>query len=196
MNDLSIALDPARTALVLVDLQNLIVGLPLAPVSGPVLMERAAAVATRFRDVGASVVLVRADMAGDPRAALHQPVDTPIAHPEGALPDGWSELVEGLAQPGDVIVTKRQWGGFFGTDLDLQLRRRGITTMVIGGIATNFGVESTARQAWEHGYAVVVAEDLTTSFTREMHDFSVREVLRRIGRVRRSDAIRLEGAVA
>lgn len=190
----SIPLDPARAALVLVDLQNLIVDLPLGPVSGRALVEAAAALATRFRTAGATVILVRADMAGDPRAALHQPVDTPIAHPEGTLPDNWAELVDGLAQPGDVIVTKRQWGGFFGTDLDLQLRRRGIQTVVIGGIATNFGVESTARQAWEHGYAVVLAEDLTTSFTREMHDFSVREVLRRIGRVRRSDALRFEGS--
>lgn len=193
MNDVSIALDPARTALVLVDLQNLIVDMPLAPVLGRALVEKAAALAARCRSAGATVVLVRAEMAGDPRAALRQPVDTPIAHPEGPLPDDWSELVEGLAQPGDVLVTKRQWGGFFGTDLDLQLRRRGIATMVIGGIATNFGVESTARQAWEHGYAVVVAEDLTASFTREMHDFSVREVLCRIGRVRRSDAVRFEG---
>lgn len=194
MNDDSIMLDPARTALLLVDLQNLIVDLPLAPVSGRALVEAAATLATRFRAAGATVILVRADMTGDPRAALHQPVDTPIAHPEGPLPDNWSELVDGLAQPGDVIVTKRQWGGFFGTDLDLQLRRRGIQTVVIGGIATNFGVESTARQAWEHGYAVVLAEDLTTSFTREMHDFSVREVLRRIGRVREADAIRFEGS--
>lgn len=194
MSDVSIMLDPARTALLLVDLQNLIVDLPLAPVSGRALVEAAATLATRFRAAGATVILVRADMTGDPRAALHQPVDTPIAHPEGPLPDNWSELVDGLAQPGDVIVTKRQWGGFFGTDLDLQLRRRGIQTVVIGGIATNFGVESTARQAWEHGYAVVLAEDLTTSFTREMHDFSVREVLRRIGRVREADAIRFEGS--
>jgi nicotinamidase-related amidase len=45
-------------------------------------------------------------------------------------------------------VTKHQWGAFYGTDLDVQLRRRGIQTIVLGGVATNIGVESTARQAW------------------------------------------------
>lgn len=189
MNDAPLLLDPSRTALVLVDLQTLIVDLPLAPLPGRALASRAIAFAARVRAAGGTVILVRADMDGDPRAALHQPVDTPIAHPDGPLPDDWAELVDGLAEPGDVIVTKRQWGGFYGTDLDLQLRRRRLDTVILGGIATNFGVESTARQAFEHGYAVVVAQDLTTSFTERMHDFAVEEVLRRVGRVRVSSAI-------
>lgn len=194
MADTSISLAPAHTALILIDLQNLIVDLPLEPIGGRALVENAMALAARFRAAGAAVILVQADMAGDPRVALHQPADTPIDHPDGPLPDNWADLVDGLAQPGDIIVVKRQWGGFFGTDLDLQLRRRGIETVVIGGIATNFGVESTARQAWEHGYAVVAAEDLTTSFTAAMHGFSIDEVLRRIGRVRLSADILLEPA--
>ena len=76
----------------------------------------------------------------------------------------------------------------------LQLRRRGVTTIVLGGIATNFGVESTARSAWEHGYAVVIAEDATTSLTAEMHTFSVEHILPRIGIVSRAADIRLEQA--
>ena len=72
-------------------------------------------------------------------------------------------------------------GAFYGTHLDLQLRRRGIQTIVLGGIATNFGVASTARSAWEHGYAIVFAEDAMTSLSSEMHDFSVKEILPRIG---------------
>jgi nicotinamidase-related amidase len=67
--------------------------------------------------------------------------------------------------------------------LDLQLRRRGIQTIVLGGIATNIGVESTARQAWEHGYAIILIEDATSGQSVEMHDFSVKNILPRISRV-------------
>jgi nicotinamidase-related amidase len=88
-----------------------------------------------------------------------------------------------LAKPGDVLITKRQWGAFHGTELDLQLRRRGVGTMVLAGIATNFGVESTARQAWEHGYSVVIAEDATSSYSAEMHNFAVKFIFPRISRV-------------
>jgi nicotinamidase-related amidase len=60
---------------------------------------------------------------------------------------------------GDIEVTKRQWGAFYGTDLELQLRRRGIDTIILCGISTNIGVESTARNAWELGFNLVIAED-------------------------------------
>ena len=83
----------------------------------------------------------------------------------------------------DIRVTKHQWGAFHGTDLDDQLRRRGITTIVLGGVSTNFGVESTARQGWERGYAIVIAEDATASSTPEMHAFSIEKILPRISRV-------------
>jgi nicotinamidase-related amidase len=73
-------------------------------------------------------------------------------------------------------VTKRQWGAFYATDLDQQLRRRGIRTIVLGGIATNFGVESTARAAFDRGYELVFAEKCDVeyqrrgaSFLREQH---------------------------
>ena len=62
--------------------------------------------------------------------------------------------------PTDLVITKRQWGAFHGTELDLQLRRRGIRCIVLGGIATNIGVESTARAALELGYELVIAEDM------------------------------------
>jgi len=150
--------DRRTTALVLIDLQNGILGMPLAPRSGAEVLATATDLAARFRAAG------------------------------------WSDFAEGLVAPGDIVVTKRQWGAFYGTDLDLQLRRRGVTTIVPGGIATNFGVESTARSAWEHGYAVVVAEDATTSLTAEMHGFSVEHILPRIGIVSRAADIRLEQA--
>ena len=88
------------------------------------------------------------------------------------------------AIPADLTITKRQWSAFFGTELDLQLRRRGITTVVLGGIATNFGIESTARDAWFQNYAVVVAEDAASSLDAELHRFSIEKILPRLARVR------------
>ena len=179
-------LDPRATALVLIDLQNGIAGLPLAPFSGEAVRAAGEALAHRFRAVGAPVVLVRIDWAADYADAPQGKVEQPLPRPPGGLPPGWSQFAEGLTQPGDIIVTKRQWGAFYGTDLDLQLRRRAIKTIVLGGIATNFGVESTARQAWEHGYDVVLAEDAATSVSAELHDMTVRHIFPRIGRVARS----------
>jgi nicotinamidase-related amidase len=111
----------------------------------------------------------------------------------GGLPSSrdWSELADGLAEASDLKVTKRQWGAFYGTDLDLQLRRRGVTTVVIGGIATNMGVESTARAAHEHGCAVVLAEDAATTFSAEMHEFAFEHIFPHLGRVAKADEVEL-----
>ena len=109
--------------------------------------------------------------------------------PAGGFPADWSELAPGLAESGDLRITKRQWGAFHGTELDLQLRRRSIDTIVLAGIATNLGVESTARAAFEHGYAVVVAEDACTSRSAEMHGFAVASIFPLLGRVATAEAI-------
>lgn len=176
------SLDPRTTALVLIDLQNGVVGMSLAPRSATDVVQTATALAGRFRAAGAPVVLVNVAYAADFGDALRQPVDQP--RPFKAMPVGWADIVQGLAQPGDIRITKHQWGAFHGTDLDDQLRRRGITTIVLGGIATNFGVESTARQGWERGYAIVIAEDAMAATTAEMHVFAVEKILPRIARVR------------
>jgi nicotinamidase-related amidase len=176
-------LDPRTTALVLIDLQNGIVGMPLAPHTGPDVVKTSRALAARFRSAGAPVVLVNVGWAGDFGDAPRQRVDKPMSHGSDGLPAGWADLIDGLAEPGDIQVTKRQWGAFYATDLDVQLRRRGVKTIVLGGIATNFGVESTARQAWERNYEVVVAEDATTSMSEPMHAFSIAQILPRICRI-------------
>jgi nicotinamidase-related amidase len=111
--------------------------------------------------------------------------------PPGGLPEGWTELADGLAQPSDLRITKRQWGAFYGTELDLQLRRRGVTTVVIGGIATNIGVESTARAAHEHGYAVVLVEDATAARSADMHAFAFEYIFPLLGRVAKAREIEL-----
>jgi nicotinamidase-related amidase len=134
-------------------------------------------------------VWVRVSFAGDfadaPRARVDEPGNL------GALPPGWDELPQPL-DPADLLVTKRQWGAFYGTDLDLQLRRRGLRTIVLGGIATSIGVESTARSAWEHGYELVICEDLCADLSAETHGASFRHIFPRLARVSSSEAITLE----
>ncbi len=184
-----ITVDPKRAALVLIDLQNGIVGMPVAPHTAETVVANGKALAAQFRAAGAPVVLVRVAFAADYADAPCKMVDKPMVRPSGGLPAAWSMFVEGLQQPDDIVITKRQWGAFYGTELDLQLRRRGIDCIVLGGIATNFGVESTARQAWELGYAVVLAEDACSSVAAELHAMTIGHVLPRIARITHSNDI-------
>ena len=172
-----IELDPHSTALVLIDLQKGILGNTLTPVTSQELLARGRALAERFRAAGATVVLVNVAFSADGGDMLRQRVDEAPAIPKGGFPAGWNEFPPGLMQPGDLLITKRQWGAFHGTELDLQLRRRGIRTIVLGGVSTQIGVESTARQAYEHGYELLIVKDATTSSVAEGHEMSMKHIL-------------------
>jgi nicotinamidase-related amidase len=178
-----ISLDPKTTALVLIDLQNFIVGRSIAPHSGADVVARCKSLAETFRAAAAPVVLVQVAFSTDGADAPPQNVDEPMQRPAGGFPPGVLDLAEGLAAPGDLLVTKRQWGAFYGTELELQLRRRGVKTIVLAGIATNFGVESTARQAWEMGFELLLVEDCCASVSAELHDMAIRHILPRLSRV-------------
>jgi nicotinamidase-related amidase len=186
-----LTLPAATTALILIDLQKGIVGMPTEPHSGEAVLARGKELARRFRAVKAPVVLVNVAFSPDFGDALKATIDRPSQLPAGGFPEGWTELAEGLAEPSDLRITKRQWGAFYGTELDLQLRRRAVTTMVIGGIATNIGVESTARAAHEHGYEVILAEDAITGRSAEMHAFAFEHIFPLLGRVAKVDEIGL-----
>lgn len=173
-----IALDPKSTALVLIDLQNGILSRKLEPFTADEALEAGKALARRFRAAGATVVLVNVTPAtGETRA-----VDDPSGLPK-ALPAGFADLAPGLAEPGDLKITKIGWGAFFHTDLDSELKRRGVRTIVLGGVATHIGVEATARQAWELGYQLVIVTDATTTMALEAHDHSMRRIFPRIARL-------------
>ena len=181
MNDL--AIDSSKTALVVIDLQKGIVGFPTAPRPAPLVVHNAAALAAASRARGLPVFLVRVTPSPDGKDALQPIADAPRRIP--ALPPDWAEIVPELGpQPGDFVITKRQWGAFYGTELDLQFRRRGITTMILGGIATNIGVESTARFAFEYGYHQIFAEDAMAAMSAEEHAYPVTKIFPRLGRVR------------
>jgi len=181
-------INPQTTALVLIDLQKGVMAMPVAPYSASTVYERSMKLAKRFREAGGLVVHVRVSFASNFADAFRPPVDKPNNF--GALPQGWDELPEPLP-PADLLITKKQWGAFYGTEMDLQLRRRGIKTIVLGGIATNIGVESTARAASEHGYELVVPEDMCSCLNNETHEFSFKYIMPRLARVVKSESITL-----
>ena len=182
-------LDARHTAIVVIDLQKGIVGRPGAPYPQTAVVANCARLLAAARAAGAQPVLVHVGGAPDGSDRPHTATDQTWKL-TGPMPPDWSELIPELdQQPADIVVLKRQWGAFYGTDLDLHLRRRGLTTIVICGIATEFGVESTARDAYEHGYELIFAEDAMTGVTAESHSNSVERIFPRLGRVRSTDAI-------
>ncbi len=184
----ALALDPKQTALVLIDLQKGILGRQTAPHSASDVLVRSVRLAERFRVAGGLVVLVHVSFSADGGDRLTPPTDDPP--PPATTQPGWDEISPDLGpDPKDIVITKRQWGAFYGTQLDLQLRRRGIRTIVIGGIATNFGVESTARDAFEHGYALIFVEDAMAGLSSEAHSFAVETIFPRIGRIRSTEQV-------
>jgi nicotinamidase-related amidase len=176
-------LDPPTTALVLIDLQRGIVSGETMPHAARDVVARAAELASAFRARSALVVLVRVDLGAKgelfPRPAADNPRPPMTVGPE------WSELVPELGrQPSDVVVVKHQPNAFYGTDLDVHLRRRGIRTIVLGGISTNLGVEGTARAAHERGYDQVFVEDAMAARAAVLHTHPVTHFFPTIGRVR------------
>ncbi|HEY0270398.1 MAG TPA: isochorismatase family protein [Sphingomonas sp.] len=166
-------IDP-DTALIVVDLQKGLVGSPFVhPVGAVVANSRA--LADAFRARGLPVVLV--NVAGGAPGRTEQP-----RRDMGALPADFADLLPELGQqPDDILVTKRTWGAFAGTDLAARLKALGVTQVVVTGVATGTGVESTARQAYELGFNVTLAIDAMTDARAEAHDYSIGHVFPRLG---------------
>jgi len=183
-------IDARATALVVVDLQKGIVARPAEPRPPAEVVRNAARLADAWRQRRGFVVLVRVAFAPDLADAVRPDADDPRMVRRELPPADFSELVPEIGpRPGDHVVTKRQWGAFYGTDLDLQLRRRAIPRLVMCGIATCYGVESTARDAYERGYQLVFAEDAMTDLAAAAHEHALTRVFPRIGRVRRTDQV-------
>ncbi|GAA4537395.1 isochorismatase family protein [Pseudonocardia xishanensis] len=167
-------------ALVAIDLQNGIVGIPTRPHAPSEVVARTVRLAEAFRAAFRPVVLVRVSLRPDGTDAAPGRTERPSR--TGTPPAGWDDIVPQLAgDPGDIVVTKRNWGAFHGTDLDVQLRRRGVTQIVLTGIATSAGVESTARAAHEHGYHVTTVTDAMADRDDEMHRHAVERIFPRLG---------------
>jgi nicotinamidase-related amidase len=162
-----------KAALVIIDLQKGIVSYPTAHPIGDV-VKHAAELAAAFRRHDLPVVLV--NVAGGAPGRTQSPPRT------GELPADWTELIPELdRQPQDHVVTKKTWGAFTGTNLNDHLKRLGVTQIVLAGVATSIGVESTARQAHELGFHVALAVDAMTDLDLDAHDRSVTRIFPRLG---------------
>jgi nicotinamidase-related amidase len=169
------------TALVVIDLQKGVAGLPTVHPVGEII-RRAAQLAHAFRERGLPVVLVNVSGAAPGR--------TDAGRPKFSYPSDWTELVPELEQhPDDHIVTKQRWGAFLGTTLDDYLRQRGVTQVVLAGIATSAGVESTARSAYDLGYNVTLVVDAMTDRDADAHRHSVEKIFPRLGERATTDEV-------
>ena len=182
---MDLTLDAKSTALVLIDLEHGIVAMPVQPHSGPEVVKRSAQLASAMREAGGTVVYVHVLL----HETLALPADRSMGR--GTPPPEASELVpeSGYQAGTDVLVAKRQWDAFYGTNLEQTLRRKGVTTVVMAGIATNLGVESTARSAQALGYGVVFASDAMATLSEGMQTFALEQMFPLIGRVRRTEEI-------
>jgi nicotinamidase-related amidase len=180
MNDT--AIDIARTALVQIDLQNFNVNRELAPHPAERVVGNCVLLAGEMRDRGGMVIFVRVQL----DELLSLPADNPMRKPGTPAPPPQASHMapEAQVEATDHVVTKRQWGAFYGTELDQLLRRRGIKTIIMSGIATNYGVESTAREAFDRGYELIFAEDAMSTASAEAHQFCCQNTFRTMGRVR------------
>ena len=166
-------LDP-NTALIVIDLQKGIVdGNFIHPIGD--IIDRTRALIDVFRAKKLPVVLV--NVAGRAPGRTEQGPRSNTSFSEG-----WTDLLPQLdQQPSDIVVTKRTWGAFATTDIEHQLKTRGVTQVVVTGVATSAGVEATARQAYEQGFNVTLALDAMTDIREEAHQYSIRNVFPRVG---------------
>ena len=177
-----------KTAIVIIDLQKGIASMPTEPYSPEVVIANVVKLLTVVRKNNMSVFLVHVTPSPDLKDALRPNAETSFQM-SGFNP-GWSEYVPELnIQPNDFLITKHQWGAFYGTEIDLQLRRRGIDTIILCGIATNFGVESTARSAYELGYNQIFVEDAMSARSKEEHAYPVKYIFPRLGLIRNTQEV-------
>jgi nicotinamidase-related amidase len=181
------ALDP-KTALVVIDMQKGILARPTVHPTAEVLAQVVRLV-DAFRAKERPVVLVHVGWSPGGADAIQTRSQAPS--PSRTPPADFFEYADELrADPGrDILVHKRQWGAFYGTDLDLQLRRRCITNIVLCGISTSIGVESTARDAWERAYNLTFASDAMTDLVADAHDRALRIIFPRLGEIGTVDEI-------
>jgi nicotinamidase-related amidase len=181
-------LNKGKTAIVVIDLQKGIAAIPTEPYSSKLVIENTAKILTEFRKNNMPVFLINVTPSRDMKDALRPVSETSFSMSN--YDSSWSEFVPDLdIQPTDFRITKHQWGAFYGTELDLQLRRRKIETIVLCGIATNFGVESTARFAYEFGFNQILVEDAMAARSKDEHNFPIKYIFPRLGLIRSTDQV-------
>ncbi|MGE0586789.1 MAG: isochorismatase family protein [Flavobacteriaceae bacterium] len=188
MNDMALDFEPASTALVVVDLQNFALALNTVPIPTADVLANTVRIADACRDQNILVVLIRVG---------HE--QNKLPHPSPKIDAGFSgfqngpdakEIAPALGpKPGDVVVDKYNWGAFHGTSLDTHLRRRGIRTLIMTGLVTNVGVDTTMREAQAHGYDQVLVKDAVAAMSLEEHDYILNYIAPRLSRVRSTEEV-------
>ncbi len=167
-------------ALVVIDMQKGVVAMPtIHPASE--IIDRVARLARAFREHRLPVVLVNVTALAPGRTDVKSNFKPPA---------DWTELIPELdRQPSDHTVTKLQVGAFYGTSLEQFLRRIKVTQVVFTGISTSRGVESTARNAYDRGYNVVLVVDAMTDLDADAHRHSIEKIFPRIGETATTDEL-------
>jgi nicotinamidase-related amidase len=189
MSELNI--DLSKTALVVIDEQKgIALRDGLVPYSGTSVIEKTQQIAEKLKNTDALIVLVHVKNYG-PEALSPITDAAPLQH--GPIPDAFSEFALPIASDAEaknvIEVAKHNWGAFYGTDLDVQLRRRGIDTIILTGVATSIGVDTTAREAYSRNYNQIIVSDAVTDMTQLGHDASIKVIFPRIAKVRSTQEV-------
>ena len=214
-NALTMQIDPQRTALVIIDMQEYFLN-PNSPFSraceaqvpgvlayfqerGRTVVEPALQrLLAYFRTHGLRVIYttVASELADGAdlmpifqqrNAATRQQIGAASVPPRY---DAWAHIVGALEPRGDeLVVNKTTYGTFSSTGLDHTLRNLGITTLVIGGVVTNVCVETTARDAADLGYQVILVDDACATYSPEIHEATLLSFQGPFGRVRLADDV-------
>ena len=169
------------TAIIVIDLQKGIVGIPGAHPTSDI-VHNASQLVEAFRKKQLPVVLVNVNSRNEAR--------TNVSFSGIQLPPDWAELIHQLnVQESDILISKKSWGAFLNTPLDAELKKRGVTQVVVIGIATSIGVESTARSAYDLGYNVTLISDAMTDRSLESHNHSVDVIFPRLAELGTTDEL-------
>lgn len=206
---LDTALAPARTAIILIDLQNDIIKNPNGPFYGSIaqqvrekeVIEKAGRLVEGARAAGAPIFFVKVVRRKDYGDVVNQ-ISQLVAEGKAPPPRQQVSLVEGTygaemveelkPEPGDYVIIKKRRNAFYSTELDFHLRARGITAVAIGGVATDLGVENTVRDAWDRDYNVIVIDDICVTAPASNHDHAIANVFPRMARIMSAEALLTE----
>ncbi len=191
MNMVDFKVNLSKTALVVIDVQKgiAVIDRKLEPYTASQVVQNVSKLVKKFRELEMPVFLVRVASI-DGRDMLHPVTDQKVQWSSGQRPADWAEFVDEIKPAEkDIVITKRQWGAFYGTELDLQLRRRGIETIVLCGVSTNIGVETTARDAYQRGYNQIFAIDAMAAGSSVEHEATLKYIFQRIGLLKTTDEI-------
>jgi len=184
----TLKIEPATTALVLIDMQLGIIAGTTVPNASADVVARAATLAAACRARGIAVILVHVDPG--PNGLLFPLPQADRPRPPTQFGPDFADFAPALGrEPSDVVVTKHQPNAFYNTDLEVQLQRRRIRTIILGGISTNLGVEATARGAHERGYEQIFVPDVMAARELDLHEHSVGRIFPTMGRVRQSSEV-------